>query len=93
MNKINDKTKSYNELIKLFAYKKCKILTTCEEYTKIEENFKKINIIASCGHEVKNVYVHMFLNRKSGTRCKECVKKDTKKILKAKEIQTIDIEY
>ena len=38
MNKINDRTNRYNELIKLFADKKCKILTTCEEYTKIDNN-------------------------------------------------------
>lgn len=93
MNKINDRANRYNELVKRFADKNCKILTTCNEYIKNDEQFKKINIIASCGHEVKNVYVHMFLNRKSGTRCKECVKKETKRILKSKEIQTIDIEY
>ena len=80
MNKIIQNR--YNEIVKRFLDKKCKVVTTYEEYYKITDKFKKINIIASCGHNIDNVYIHTFFNRNSGDRCKECVKKDTKHILK-----------
>ena len=35
----------------------------------------------------------MFLLRDSGTRCKECVKKDTKRILKSKPLSSFDTDF
>lgn len=83
----------YQKIVKRFFDKKCKVVTTCDEYIKITDEFKKINIIASCGHNIDNVYIHTFFNRNSGTRCKECVKKDTINILKSKTINCFETDF
>jgi hypothetical protein len=91
MNKIIQNR--YNEIVKKFLDKKCKVVTTYEEYSKITDKFKKINIIASCGHNINNVYIHTFFNRNSGDRCKECVKKNTINILKSKPINCFETDF
>ena len=78
MNKIKER---YDDITKKFLDKGCKIITTYDEFSKLEGTYKKISIIASCSHRIDNVYIHTFINRDSGNRCKECTKKDTKKIL------------
>ena len=37
----------YQEIVKRFLDKKCKVVTTCEEYIKLTDEFKKINIIVN----------------------------------------------
>ena len=89
-----NKTQSrYNDLVKIFIEKKCTLVTTFDEFSKITDHYKKVNIIASCGHPINDVYVHTFINRSSGDRCKECVKKDTGHVLKAKPLNPFDTEY
>lgn len=83
----------YNELVKRFANKKCKLLTTYEDYSKMIDKYKKVNIMGICGHNIDDVYIHTFFNRDSGSRCKDCVKKDTKRILKSKPLSSNDIDY
>ena len=51
----------YNELVKKFANKKCKLLTTYEDYSKINDRYKKVNIVGICGHNIDDVYIHTFL--------------------------------
>jgi hypothetical protein len=90
MNKIKER---YDDITKKFLDKGCKIITTFNEFSKLEGTYKKVSIIASCSHMIDNVYIHTFLNRDSGNRCKECTKKDTKKILTVKSHDSGKIEY
>lgn len=92
MNKNNQELR-YNDISKKFLEKGCKIITTLEEYIKMTDEYKKVNIIASCGHERKNVFIHEFFNRGCGNRCLICVKKDTKDKLISKKITCNEIEY
>ena len=38
--------KYYDKLLKFVAEKKCKLITTLEQYNNIKARFKKINIIS-----------------------------------------------
>jgi hypothetical protein len=83
----------YDELVKKFANKKCKLLTTYEDYSKINDRYKKVNIIGICGHNIDNVYIHTFFNRDSGSRCKDCIKKDQIRLLKSKPLKSSDTAF
>jgi hypothetical protein len=90
MNKIKQK---YEIIKQKFLDKNCKLLTSYEDYSKLESRYKKVSIVASCGHELHNVYVHTFLNRNTGDKCKYCVKENAKKILAVKSHDCNKIEY
>ena len=90
MNKIKQK---YESIQQKFLDKNCKLLTTYEDYSKIETKYKKVSIVASCGHELNDVYIHTFFNRNSGNKCKDCVKENIKKILTIKSYDSNKIEF
>jgi hypothetical protein len=90
MNKIISR---YNDISKKFLDKGCKLITTESEFCKLTDEYKKVNIIASCGHEINNVFIHDFFNKGCGNRCIECVKKDTRNKVINKELTTNEIEY
>lgn len=90
MNKIISR---YNVISKKFLDKSCKLITTENEFCKMTDEYKKVNIIASCGHERHGVFIHDFFNKGCGNRCIECVKKDTRDKVINKELTTNEIEY
>lgn len=53
----------YQEIVKRFLDKKCKVVTTYEVYTKLTDKFKKINIIASClkQHYKNKVFIMVII--------------------------------
>ena len=54
----------------------CTLLTTIEEFLEIKKNvkFPKVKYIACCGHN-HEVFVNVFLNRKTGIICPSCISK------------------
>jgi hypothetical protein len=93
MNKSLTIEGKYNILSERFANKQCTLITTLEEYKKNEDKYKKVNIIASCGHKRSDVFIHDFFNKGCGNRCNDCVKKDTRNKVINKELTTNEIEY
>jgi hypothetical protein len=93
MNKSHTIAEKYNILSERFTNKQCTLITTLEEYTKNEDKYKKVNIIASCGHKRNDVFIHDFFNKGCGNRCNDCVKKETKDKVINKEVKTNEIEY
>ena len=69
--------KYYDNLLKFVAEKKCKLITTLEQYN-IKARFKKINIISSCGHPSSNIYENVFKNRDTGVICINCIHEKSK---------------
>jgi hypothetical protein len=70
---------SYHDVVQTFAAKKCRVLTTADEYAEIlteakqkgqSSNFK-IRYIASCGHE-HCVFHNVFKHRNTGIICPDC---------------------
>lgn len=64
--------RTYQDVIQSFEKESCKILTTEEEYKCINKNRAKYRYIASCGHE-HIVFFHVFLSRKTGVLCPNCI--------------------
>lgn len=65
----------------------CNLLTTLEEFEEKQKtaiqnskHFVRIDFIGICGHNSSAVVTN-FINRKTGIRCKDCVKKDTNNTL------------
>jgi hypothetical protein len=96
-------SKNYNEIFDLFKSKKCKLLTTCDEFNEIVKNSYrhnfKLNYIASCGHN-HNVYYNVFKSRDTGVICPPCrhklnsnLKKEFMKNDKISKIIYIEQEY
>jgi hypothetical protein len=68
---------SYEFIRDFFEEKKCKLLTTRDDF--INNNMKatsKYKIISSCGHIIDECYFHTFKNRNSGIVCKNCIPKN-----------------
>jgi hypothetical protein len=66
--------RDYQDICICFENKKCKLLTTKEEFETIKQNCRqpKYKYIASCGHE-HNVFFNVFLNRNTGVVCPTCI--------------------
>ncbi len=83
---------NYNKVATALQLEGCKIITTFEQFEDYRLNITKtkqychvrIDYIATCGHN-SNVAVTNFLVRKTGLKCKECVKKNTTARLKNKD--------
>jgi hypothetical protein len=82
---------NYNKVKECVESKKCTLLTTFEDFEIKRENvlkksalFVRIEFIGICGHISSAVFTNFKL-RGTGMRCKECVKKDTKEILKSND--------
>ena len=93
MNKSLTIEEKYNILSERFANKQCTLITTLEEYTNMTELYKRVNIIASCGHKRSDVFIHDFFNKGCGNRCNDCVKKGTRNKVINKDLTTNEIEY
>lgn len=85
---------NYYKVTECVEKKECKLLTTFEEFEIKRElvlnksySYVRINFIGVCSHNSSAVYTN-FKSRGTGLRCIECVKKDTKEILKKKIIIT-----
>ena len=83
----------YNDISTRFLEKGCRMVTTLEEFTKLNDEYKKVNIIASCGHERQNVFIHDFFNKGCGNRCLLCVKKDTRNKVINYQFTSNEIEF
>jgi hypothetical protein len=71
---------TYENIIKEFNSKNCKLLTTKEEYDIIKKNtkFLKLCYIASCEH-THTVFYHVFKYRNTGIICPSCKNKEISK--------------
>lgn len=76
----------------------CNLLTTFDEFEEKQKtvldnskHYVRIDFIGVCGHNSSAVVTN-FLNRKTGIRCKDCVKKDTKNTLTNIAILSNNIE-
>jgi hypothetical protein len=67
------KKRTYKDIIQCFEEQKCTLLTTEEEFNKNTEKPPKYKYIASCNH-IHIVYFHVFLNRKTGVICPDCIR-------------------
>ena len=63
--------RTYQDVVKCFQDEKCILLTTEEEF-KFIGRMPKYKYIASCNH-THFVNFHVFLNRKTGTICPNCI--------------------
>jgi hypothetical protein len=83
----------YEKLTNFCTTNNCNLLTTFDEFEekrktliKKSKHSVRIDFIGVCGHNSSAVVTN-FLNRKTGIRCKDCVKKDTKnKLINSKSI-------
>ena len=91
----------YNKIKECVENNECKLITTFEEIEIKKEHvlnklylYVRIDFIGVCGHNSSAVYTN-FKSRGTGKRCKDCVRKDTKEILKNKENKLLsnEIEY
>lgn len=78
----------YEKVVKIVNEKKCKLLTTFEEFEEKRKSvldnsfmFVRIDFVGICGHNSSAVFTN-FKSRGTGKRCKECVKNNTSSILK-----------
>ena len=69
----------YSEIVDKFNINECKLLTSKEEFKKLNENAYqshiRVNFIAKCAHE-NQVVLTNFLLRGTGINCTDCVKKN-----------------
>lgn len=84
---------TYERIAKVFEDKKCKIITTKEEFTVNNLTCKKnFRYFAVCGHEKEIRFAH-FNNSNTGLYCKDCVSINKSVNMKSKVSQiTYDIE-
>jgi hypothetical protein len=70
---------TYNNLVKIYKNKGCKLLLTEEEYNKIRYISKyKLTFISSCGHE-NTGYTYNLKLTNTGVLCKDCCNKEVSK--------------
>lgn len=70
----NKEMSYYDKISEVMDQCGCQMITTEHEFTEIKKTtrFPKVTYVASCGHE-SSVHVNVFLNRKTGVKCPECV--------------------
>ena len=86
----------YENIVKEFNKRNCKLLISKEEYNEIKNNSKKfnfkLNYIASCGHN-HYVFYNVFKSRNTGILCTPCKKNEIgqnkKQKIKNEEISKI----
>lgn len=76
----------------------CQMLTSFEEFEekrqkvlKQSHHYVRIDFIGVCGH-ASSAVVTNFIKRKTGMRCKDCVKRNTSHALKNKKIESSETE-
>jgi hypothetical protein len=74
--------RSYHDVVHCFEKENCKLVTTEEEFKNRCNSSPKYRYIASCGHE-HIVFFHVFLSRKTGVICPNCV--NTRNSIRKKE--------
>jgi len=91
-------SRTYQDVVDVFANEKCQLLTTEEEFDDIRNNktrHPKYRYTASCSHE-NTTYFHMFMNRKTGVVCPKCKTEKNavqrKNDLSGNKIQNIEME-
>jgi hypothetical protein len=82
---------NYLKVIKIVEDTKCTLLTTFEEFEEKRKtvlkklySYVRIDFIGVCGHNSSAVFTN-FKSRKTGIRCKECVAKESREIMKNKK--------
>lgn len=85
------KTK-YSDIVDYLNEKKCKIVTTEDEYYNYKGKYNKIDIISSCGHEYKQIIFSLFKQKGTGILCKNCINENRKTKGKLINKPGIDIE-
>jgi hypothetical protein len=77
----------YEKVKNFCSTNNCNLLTTFDEFEEKQKtvlynskHYVRIDFIGVCGHNSSAVVTN-FLNRKTGIRCKDCVKKDTSNTL------------
>lgn len=96
---ISSDLERYNIVKNIVEENDCFLLTSFEEFEERRQtvlnksyNFVRIDIIASCYHQSNVVFTNLKL-RKTGTRCKDCVKDYTRKINLSNGDISSEIEY
>jgi len=75
--------RTYHDIVQCFEKENCKLLTSEDEYKNVLMRTPKYRYIASCGHE-HIVFFHVFLSRKTGVICPNCVNIRNTKNMKEK---------
>ena len=83
-NNYNFRT-TYKKLVEIFIEKKCKLITTNEQYYKLILDKRPIycvlDYIASCGHN-NTIILSSFMYRNNGILCKDCTTIEVKNNLR-----------
>jgi hypothetical protein len=81
---------NYLKVKKIVEDAECSLLTTFEDFEEKRKSvlhtmylYVRIDFIGICGHNSSAVFTN-FKSRKTGIRCKECVAKTTREIMKNK---------
>ena len=65
---------TYEEIVKIFKENDCELYTTEDEYKLIQRPSKtRFQFKSSCGHD-NVVLLTNFVNKKTGVKCKHCIK-------------------
>jgi hypothetical protein len=93
---------SYENVVKEFDKRNCKLIINEEEFNEIKRQSSKLfklNYIASCGHN-HNVFYNVFKSRNTGIICPSCKNKEIGQNIKEKiqnnelsKIHTIEQEF
>lgn len=89
---------NYNKVKACFEENQCVLLTTLEDFEEKRKNvlknyyqYVRVEFIGQCSHQSSVVFTNFYL-RKTGIRCKECVKRDTTSKLKITNRYANEIE-
>jgi hypothetical protein len=78
----------YTKVKACFDENECKLITTFEEFEELRKGvckqyyqYVRVRFTGSCSHESSVVFTNFYL-RKTGKKCKDCVKKNSIKLIK-----------
>jgi hypothetical protein len=90
---------NYNKVKEFCEENGCKLLTMFEEFEEKRLNvtnkyyqYVRIDFVGVCGHNSSAVVTN-FLKRKTGIRCKDCVKENSKLALKNRVCDCQEVEH
>lgn len=89
---------NYNKVKACFEENKCVLLTTFEDFEEKRKNvlknyyqYVRVEFIGQCSHQSSVVFTNFYL-RKTGIRCKECVKQTISEDLRVRSKHANEIE-
>ena len=89
---------NYNKVKACFEENQCVLLTTFEDFEEKRKNvlknyyqYVRVEFIGQCSHQSSVVFTNFYL-RKTGIRCKECVKQTISADLRVRSKHANEIE-